>query len=228
MGTIDIVKIIKKTQKDNIAMIKIGKKIYTYGKDACIVSYIFKYKIKLINNNMYVCSFPKEKLDKIMYTFENKKINYVVLDRKHSYRLDEEYQDEKCNNYNEYLEKSIKYVKRKNQIDMIYNTLIKDIESNQFDEKIIEIKKIVNIGHICRVVASRSVNVNSDNANFNVANVGNSEVNSNNYNLCNSNASEGNDNGDIGTFGVRPIASTNCGYTNIVCVRDNVETVYVH
>ena len=84
------------------------------------------------------------------------------------------------------------------------------------------------IGHICWVVASRSVNINSDNANFNVANVGNSEVNTNNYNLCNSNSSRGNDNEDIGSIGIRPVASTNCGYAIINCIRDNVETVYVH
>ena len=85
----------------------------------------------------------------------------------------------------------------------------------------------IYIGYICWVVASRSVKVNSDNANFNVANVGNSEVNTNNYNLCNSNSSNANDNDDVGSFGVCPVASANCGYMNIVYIRDNVETVYI-
>ena len=83
------------------------------------------------------------------------------------------------------------------------------------------------IGHICWVVASRSVNINSDNANFNVANVEDDNVNSNN-NLCNSDASGGNDNEDSNSMAFRPVASTNCGYAIINCIRDNVETVYVH
>ena len=79
-----------------------------------------------------------------------------------------------------------------------------------------------------RWVASRSVNVNSEGANFNAANVENGNVNSNNNNLCNSDASGGNDNEDSNSMAFRPVASTNCGYINIVYVRDNVETVYVH
>lgn len=84
-----------------------------------------------------------------------------------------------------------------------------------------------NIGHICWVVASRSVNVNSDKANFNVANVNDGEVNTNNNNLCNSDASGGNDNGNSNSVPVRPVASVHCGYANNVCIRDNTETVYV-
>lgn len=84
----------------------------------------------------------------------------------------------------------------------------------------------INIGHICLVVASRAVNVNSSNANFNIAEVDSRMVNTNN-NLCNSNSDNAEDNENSNSFGVRPIASTNCGYMNIVYIRDNVETVYV-
>ena len=83
----------------------------------------------------------------------------------------------------------------------------------------------INVGHICSVVASRSVNVNSSNANFNVANVEDGNVNSNNNYLCNSNSSSANDNGNSESVPVRPVASANCGYINIVYIRDNVETV---
>ena len=79
------------------------------------------------------------------------------------------------------------------------------------------------------MVGSRSVNIDSDNANFYVATVNEGNVNSNNNNnLCNSNASGGNDNGNSESVPVRPVASTNCGYINNVYIRDNVETVYVH
>ena len=95
MSVIDTVKTIKKVQVGNIVLFKIGKFIYSYGKDAYIISYIFKYKVKLVEQNIYSCAFPKEKLNNVMATLENKKINYIVLDRKNDYRVDEE-----CNNKN--------------------------------------------------------------------------------------------------------------------------------
>ncbi len=56
------------------------------------------------------------------------------------------------------------------------------------------------------LVASRAVEVNSDNANFGVAHVCNSGVGPDYYcGLCNSNASGGNDYGEIGSFGIRPV-----------------------
>lgn len=112
MSIIETIKIIKKVQINNIVLLKVGKFIYSYGKDAYIMSYIFKYKIKLNKENIYICGFPKEKLNKVMATLENKKINYAVLDRRNNYRVDEKDDNKNLNKYNEYLEKAIKYVKR--------------------------------------------------------------------------------------------------------------------
>lgn len=67
-------------------------------------------------------------------------------------------------------------------------------------------------------LASRSVNVNSDYANFCVGNVNNGNANMNN-NVFNSNGNE-NNNG----FAVRPVASINCGCIVINYARDNIET----
>lgn len=76
------------------------------------------------------------------------------------------------------------------------------------------------------MLASRSVEVNDNNANFYIGNVNDGNVNANDNNLCNSNSDNVNED-DNGAVPVRPVASTNCGYMNIIYVRDNVETVYV-
>lgn len=110
MSIVDTVKVMKKAQVKDVIMIKIGKFIYSYGKDAYIMSYIFGYKINQMKDNIYVCGFPRNKLNNIMATLENKKINYLVLDRKNSYRVDEEYNNKNLNKYNEFLEKAIKYI----------------------------------------------------------------------------------------------------------------------
>ncbi len=144
MSVIDTVKTIKKVQVGNIVLFKIGKFIYSYGKDAYIISYIFKYKVKLVEQNIYSCAFPKEKLNNVMATLENKKINYIVLDRKNDYRVDEECNNKNLNKYDKYLAKAIKYVKRKNQIDKIYQNLINDIEKDDIENTIIAIKKVID------------------------------------------------------------------------------------
>jgi len=145
MSIVDTVKTIKKVQVQDVVMIKIGKFVYCYGKDACIISYIFKYIIKMLQDNIYVCAFPKDKLNKIMATLENKKINYIVLDRRNNYRTDEEnLSNGNLNRYNEYLEKAVKYVKLKNQVDSIYEFLIENIEKSETEEMIRSIKKVIN------------------------------------------------------------------------------------
>jgi len=66
-------------------------------------------------------------------------------------------------------------------------------------------------------LASRYANCNSTNANFGLRNVNSTNINGNN--LFNSNNST-NNNGYL----VRLIASINCGYAIIDCIRDNIET----
>ena len=67
-------------------------------------------------------------------------------------------------------------------------------------------------------LASRGVYANSDYANFGPGAVNEGNVNS--YN------DEFNSDGDSNenSFGVRPLASINCGYAVIYCIRDNIET----
>ena len=73
-------------------------------------------------------------------------------------------------------------------------------------------------------MASRVVNENSDNVNFNVRNV-DDDGNFNNNNLWNVNSS-GNANGNYNSRGVRFVASINWGYITNGYIRDNIETNY--
>lgn len=125
-------------------MVQVGKFIYAYGKDAYIMSYVFGYKVRLIENNIYVCGFPRNKIKNVMATLENKKINYIILDRRNSYRVDEKSDNKNLNRYDNYLDKAIKYVKRKQKIDYIYNYLITNIEKDEIDKIIKVLKKEID------------------------------------------------------------------------------------
>ena len=62
---------------------------------------------------------------------------------------------------------------------------------------------------------------NSSYSNFGLRNVNNGNVNGNN--MFNSNDNTNNNNNYV-----RPAASIHCGYTINDCIRDNIETNYVH
>lgn len=70
-------------------------------------------------------------------------------------------------------------------------------------------------------LASRYANCNSTNANFGLRNVNNSNLNGNN--MFNSNGTTNSNNNRV-----RPVDSINCGYAINDCIRDNIETNYVH
>mgnify|MGYP005776734769 CR=1 FL=1 len=69
-------------------------------------------------------------------------------------------------------------------------------------------------------LASPGVYDNESNANFGPGAVNDGEVGSGN-NMFNSNGNSNENN-----LAVRPVASINCGYIVINCIRDNIETNY--
>ena len=119
MSIINIVKNIKQVHPEHIILIKIGKFYYSYSKDAYIISYIFGYKLKNIEENIKVCAFPVFILNKIMAKLEENKINYIIIDRRNNYEVDEKSDNGNLNKYNLYLEKSKKYIKFSTKIDDI-------------------------------------------------------------------------------------------------------------
>lgn len=66
MSILNIVKTAKEVYKTDIVMVKIGKFYQVYGKDAYIISYMFDYKLRKVNNNnLYSSAFPKKYISKI-------------------------------------------------------------------------------------------------------------------------------------------------------------------
>ena len=77
MACITIVREIKNIHPADIALIKLGSFFKVFGKDACIISKIFKYKI--IQGETLTCGFPIKSINKIKAGLENKKINYLII-----------------------------------------------------------------------------------------------------------------------------------------------------
>lgn len=144
MKVVNIVKAIKQIHPEYIVLIKIGKFYYSYSKDAYIVSYIFNYKLKIVEENIRVCAFPVFILNKIMAKLEENKINYIVIDRRNNYEVDEKFDSGNLNKYNFYLEKSKGYINQKSRIEEIYNYLVYNIGKNENNKLIKEIESLIN------------------------------------------------------------------------------------
>lgn len=138
MGILTMIRSIKQIHKEDLTILKIGKFYYCYGKDAYIISYFFDYKLNLVEN-IYSCGFPSQSLNKIISKLENNKINYIIIDRRNNYDIEEKENYKNLNNYNKYYEKAKEIVGLKVRIQKINEYLLENMNKR----KIYEIEKIL-------------------------------------------------------------------------------------
>lgn len=108
-----------------------------------MVAYLFSYRIKFVEDNIPSCGFPIQKLPKAMSVFENKKINYILIDTRNNYDIDEKEDFKNLNTYEEVFEKAHKTVRAKVRIEKISEELLKNVEKEEFKEKIKKVEEIV-------------------------------------------------------------------------------------
>jgi len=143
LAVLTIISEVKKIHPKEIALVKIGDFFHAYGKDSYILSYLFGYKLKTIEQNCSTCGFPSKSLAKVEAKLENKKVNYIILDRRNNYDVDEFVNHKNLNTYDEIFEKAHIYVNLKRRIEAIHVKLINDINSENIKEKIQEIENII-------------------------------------------------------------------------------------
>ena len=142
MGTVNIIKAIKYVHPSCMVIVKVGTFYDVYSQDAYILSYLMKYKIRE-KENIPFCTFPVNSISKVANILEKNKINYIVVDKRSNY--EEEYKEinKQENNYDKIYEKAQKTVEITLRIQRIYNSLIKQREEKNIEEKIKEIEKII-------------------------------------------------------------------------------------
>ena len=136
MGIINMVQNVKEIHYKYIVLVKVGNFYYCYGRDSYIISYLFNYKINILNQNIYSCSFPQNALNKVIANLEQKKINYVILDRRNNYEIIEKSDNKNLNRYDKFYEIGKKKKVRKVRIEKIYSYLIENTEDKELIERI--------------------------------------------------------------------------------------------
>ncbi len=142
MACITIVREIKNIHPADIALIKLGSFFKVFGKDACIISKIFKYKI--IQGETLTCGFPIKSINKIKAGLENKKINYMIINSKDNYNVIEKEDFKNLNKYDSEYQKSKMYINNQIRIDKIYEYLNKNINDKEIKCKLTKIEEILN------------------------------------------------------------------------------------
>lgn len=143
MSIVTIIQEAKQIHPDYVIMTKVGKFYKVYGKDAYILSYLLQYKVKVEGKFMSL-GFPDHSLNKVQSILENRKINYLVLDSRTNYSIDEKQEFKNLNKYKEVYEKSKTYVNNKNRIDRIYDYLISEAYDDELKIKLTKIEEIIS------------------------------------------------------------------------------------
>lgn len=139
MAVITVVKTIKSIHPESVVLVKVGKFYNIYGRDSYIMSYLFGYKLKEIEK-VSTCGFPIESINKVMAKLENKKINYLIIDRRNNYDVDEESDNKNLNTYITTYNKAKEYINAKNRVDKITNYLMHNLNNKKI---ISEIEKVI-------------------------------------------------------------------------------------
>ena len=143
MSVVNMAKDIKKVHPNFVICYKVGSFVQVFGKDAYIISYIFGYNIRETKEKIPVCGFPKKAIARICSKLEKEKINYIIIDTRNNYDVDEKIDNKNLNEYDKILEKSHKYIKIKKRITKIEETLLSETQKENIIEKIKKIEDIV-------------------------------------------------------------------------------------
>lgn len=135
VATVGIIK--KELYREYVVLLKVGTFYNVYFDDAILISDLFGYKMKKLDNNINNCGFPVTALNNVKYMLEQKKINYIVIDRAHNYEENEKEDFKKENTYLENYQKANKNVILKNRIENIKNYLTEHI-SEENDTNILD------------------------------------------------------------------------------------------
>lgn len=143
MSILTMVKNIKQIHSKDIVFVKLGKFYYCYGKDSYIISFFFGYKLNLVENTIYSCGFPSQSLNKIISKLENKKINYVIVDRRNNYEIEQKEDFKNLNTYDKYYEKAKEEIGKKLRIEKINTYLLENIDKKDIKKVLLNIEEII-------------------------------------------------------------------------------------
>lgn len=139
MSEITVIRTMKAIHNDSILLVKTGKFYNVYGRDSYIISYLLGYKLREIEK-VSTCGFPIESMNRVRTKLENKKINYLIVDKRNNYDVDETLNNKNLNTYSKNYEKAKEYINSKKRVNKIYDYLLHNLNNKKL---INQIEKVI-------------------------------------------------------------------------------------
>ena len=147
MCIMNMVKNIKEIHPKSLLLFKVGAFCEGYGKDSYIISYLFNYQVRQNGkNNISKVGFSKKAIPSVISKLEEQKIDYLLIDVRNNYYVDEKFENRNLNKYDTVFEKAYLYVRKQRKIRKINEKLMEQIDSADFKEKVGRIEEILNEG----------------------------------------------------------------------------------
>lgn len=134
---------LKPIHKDFVIMYKVGSFYQVFGKDAYIIAGMYGYIIKPVGNTVN-CGFGLNAINKVKNGLENSKINYLLLDPRNNYDVDEKSDNRNLNTYNEQLKKYYLKIKQQNEIKHICERLNMFVGTNEFKNIVRKVEDLLD------------------------------------------------------------------------------------
>ena len=142
MSCITIIKEIKNVHPEEVVLAKVGSFYKVYGKDAYIISKNLQYKIKE-ETGILSCGFPTKSINKVIAKLEKKKINYIIIESRDNYNINEHMDFKNLNNYSKEYQKAKIYVNNQIRIERIYEYLNKNSTKEELKNILKEIEETI-------------------------------------------------------------------------------------
>ena len=143
MASQEKIKAIKELHPDYVLLVKEGEFYHSYGKDAYIVSYLLGYKLKKVNDTK-ICGFPTISMNKVLSKLESKKINYILVDKRNNYEVEDQENFKNLNNYNKAFYKAKEHINRRIRVENINEYILKIVDEDNFKNIINQVEKIID------------------------------------------------------------------------------------
>lgn len=143
MSVVNMAKNIKKIHPDFLIFYKVGSFIQCFGKDTYIVWHLLGYQIKETKDGIPTCGFPQKAMPKVCVKMERQKINYMLIDTRNNYDVDEKVEYGNLNTYGKILEIAHNQAKIQKRIQKIEETLLGETEKETMLKKLEKIEEIV-------------------------------------------------------------------------------------
>lgn len=96
----NMVKNIKEIHPKSLLLFKVGAFCEEYGKDSYIISFLFNYQVRQNGkNNISKVGFSKKAIPSVISKLEEQKIDYLLIDVRNNYYVDEKFENRNLNKY---------------------------------------------------------------------------------------------------------------------------------